>query len=63
MINGGGRVSEVARGVHRAKWLREVKKLVEKLEMEEIVNLIWLRRMSPRGRRELSTSEMITRKW
>ena len=47
---------------HRAKWWREVKRLVEKLEMEEIVNLIWLRRMSPRGRREISAGEMITAK-
>ena len=67
VINGGGRVSEVARGVlmeigHRASWWREVKKLVEKLEMEDVVNLIWLRRMSPRGRRELSVSEMVTMK-
>ena len=62
VVNAGGRVLEVARGElmevgHRAKWWNVVKKMAEKLEMQGVVDLIWLKRMSLRSRRELAMKE------
>ena len=38
---------------HRTSWWKEVRKMAEKLEMRHLLNLIFLRRISTRGMREI----------
>ena len=67
IVKGKGRVAEVGRGVLmetglRTRWWKEVRKMAEKLEMTQLLNMLFLRRLSSRGLRELGMGGVETDK-